>query len=895
WLQILKTLHISANSQELSSANLLESLVTIQVEQQSTGHSTFAMHPGSAQFLLFNRITKVLADFAKSRCVVIVIDDLHWADRSSLLLLTHLCEKLLELSILVVGAYRDMEISRKHPLFQTLGDINRAAKLRRVRLKGLSEEDVSSFITKTTEAEIPAKVLAALYEKTEGNPLFVSEVAGILKQSPVNTTLENLELEIPDGIQEAIGRRLNFLSEDCANLLSCASVVGRRFSIRILKKIIDEFNSVQIFQIIEEASGRGVIRVLDEAAGEFQFSHVLIRDILYGELSLAQKILLHGRVADSLVALQQGGSLQSNGEIARHYYQALQSGQGEQAVQYAVRAAEHAYKLSAYDEAASYYDLALEVLNFDSSLDQKQRAGILLQHSLCRHAAGLDVRQTLEALNHCLEVARENEQWRIFAEVACHKVYQGRTSERSSDALIDLTEALKHIEGDPGLIANVMAHRAMALRFCAYIGDAERVAYDAIQIADESGDPGARINALCMALLVLRGRPEKLSERISLGERALTIAREKHYHLNDTDALEWLILSCQESGDMKRVAEYIGQLNQSVEKYHVAKARYFATGASASLALFQGQWQRAETFIEAAFELGEGTLDGGAEGVYGAQMFLLNRELGRLPMISGALQQLLDDKTPMWAPGLLATYTDLNMLDQAVPLFDQLVANNFQQIAEDEMLLTCLVYLSETCVALNRVDAANGLYQRLLPYTGQMVSHPTAVCYGPADMYLGMLASMMNDFDESDRLFTQASQLANNAGNNMWIAHIKFRQAQVLRRHNYQGGKVIFQRLINEARDVAHGLGMVNILTKLDYIEKTQSNSKKADTDGLTHRELEILQLIAEGKSNKIIAAELNRSLATVATHVRSILNKTHTANRTEAAAYARERGGSSR
>jgi DNA-binding CsgD family transcriptional regulator len=263
-------------------------------------------------------------------------------------------------------------------------------------------------------------------------------------------------------------------------------------------------------------------------------------------------------------------------------------------------------------------------------------------------------------------------------------------------------------------------------------------------------------------------------------------------------------------------------------------------------------------------------------------------ELGRLPMIYTALQRLVNDRTAMWQPGLLATYTDLGLLDEAKTLFDELSKDDFRKVIEDELPQTCLVYLTETSMALSDSKKATGLYQRLSPYSGQMVSHPTAVCYGRADLYLGMLSSLINNLGEAEKFLACAASLSEKAGRNTWHAHIKYRHAQILQRHNYSGGKPVCNKLVDEPRTSALSLGMIKIQNKIEQLESDSSTDPTARLNGLAPRELGVLNLIAQGKSNKVIVAELSRSLATVATHVCAILNKTHTANRTEAAAFVR-------
>ena len=894
WLQILRNLQLTDDSLGLSPAAIFGDLAAAD-KQQSRSSSLLSSDVGSEQFLLFSKIANVLAQYASQRTLILVIDDLHWADKSSLLLLSHICRRLSQQAMLVIGTYRDIEITRKHPLFESLGDISRQANLRRIPLKGLSEQDVSGFIENTVSQTLSPEILKSLYDKTEGNPLFVSEVARILQQENLDRASGQVAIEIPEGIQEAIGRRLNQLSPQCNELLPMAAVIGRKFSLAVLNQLLPESEQMGLLETLEEAISRGIIEQRQNTVAEFQFCHVLTRDILYEELSLAKKIILHKKVADALVLLRDSDSEVSAGEIARHYYRAIQGGQSDAAVDYAIEAAEHAIKLAAYDEAREYYELAMDIFNLDDRRYAKRKAEVYYHIVECVHAVGSPTQVTADACALALGAARQTQQYEIFALAACRLVYVERRPRRSNQGLKVIEEALSYLsEDDLATRANLLAYHAMSLCFNSRRGDAERVAFEALAVAQRCGDKLVLCNSLCMALLVLRGRPEKLSERIRLGEQAVALAieiSESTGHLPIlNDPREWLIMTYQELGDMDRVTALIQQLETSIEQVYSFKGDYFCAGANANQALFEGRWQQAETLIEAASELGASKLDGSAEGVYGVQMFMLNRELGRLPMVQGALKRMLaNDNNAVWAPALLATYTELGLLDEARDIFEQLAANDFRPLGEGELFLTCLVYMIEACVELNDTDRAAALYQRLVPYSGQMLPHATAVSHGPADMYLGMLSSLMNNLDEAQKLFAKATALTEKSAPNMWQAHIMFRHAQVLKRHNFSGGRPKFDELVAQARAIAQAMGMVNLLAKL---AKLEADNELENTDlegGLTPRELEVLQMIALGKSNKLIAAELNRSLATVATHVRAILNKTHTANRTEAAAFAAE------
>jgi len=315
WLQILRNLQLTDDSLGLSPAAIFADLAAAEKQQRNRSSSLLSDNIGTAQFLLFSKIANVITQYASQRTLILVIDDLHWADKSSLLLLCHLSRQLSQLAVLVIGTYRDIEVTRKHPLFESLGDISRQASLRRIALKGLSEQDVAGYIGHTVSETLSPEILRSLYDKTDGNPLFVSEVARMLQQESFDQADSQLTIEIPEGIQEAIGRRLNQLSEQCNALLPLAAVIGRKFNIQLLNQLAPDSEQIGLLETLEEAVMRGIIEQGQNSLAEFQFCHVLTRDILYDELSLAKKIILHQKVADALVQLRDGGSEVSTATI----------------------------------------------------------------------------------------------------------------------------------------------------------------------------------------------------------------------------------------------------------------------------------------------------------------------------------------------------------------------------------------------------------------------------------------------------------------------------------------------------------------------------------------------------------------------------------------------------
>ena len=205
---------------------------------------------------------------------MIVLDNLHWADKPSLLLLEFLGQELGDASLLVVGTYRDVDLSRRHPLAETLGELTRQEHFHRAALRGLSRDDVGRFIQATSGIEPEEHLVKTLHSHTEGNPLFVSEVARMLEQEgELASQPPGGAIGIPEEVREVIGRRFNRLPEQCVQVLTIASVVGREFGLDQMGPLVDDLPQDRLLEVLEEAAAARVIEELPAAMGRYQFTH----------------------------------------------------------------------------------------------------------------------------------------------------------------------------------------------------------------------------------------------------------------------------------------------------------------------------------------------------------------------------------------------------------------------------------------------------------------------------------------------------------------------------------------------------------------------------------------------------------------------------------------------
>ncbi len=215
-----------------------------------------ALEPEAARFRLFASVTTFLKNASQTQPLMLVLDDLHWADRSSLMLLGFLARQLGDSRLLLVGCYRDTELSRQHPLAETLAQLSREPVFRRQVLRGLGQDEFEHFIEATTGVHLSQELTETLYARTEGNPFFMTEVIKLLSEGG-ELTAEHVGtpvgLRIPESVREVIGQRLNRLSERCNEALNAASVIGREFDFRLLIGVSGGVTEDQLLQSVDEA------------------------------------------------------------------------------------------------------------------------------------------------------------------------------------------------------------------------------------------------------------------------------------------------------------------------------------------------------------------------------------------------------------------------------------------------------------------------------------------------------------------------------------------------------------------------------------------------------------------------------------------------------------------
>jgi tetratricopeptide (TPR) repeat protein len=324
--------------------------------------------PEQARFRLFDSIVAFLKAASQNRPLALVLDDLHWSDVPSLMLLQFLAREISGSRLLLIGTYRDVDLNRQHPLAETLAELTRERRFERVVLRGLSFDDVGRFIEVASGMESPRSLAQAVYSQTEGNPLFGTEVVRLLVQEG-ELTAQNVrerdswEIRVPEGVREVLGRGLNRLSGKCNETLTIASVIGREFTLEQLDGLIDDLNQDMLLDVLEEGLTARVIEETPTAVGLYQFTHALIQETLTQEISLTRRVRLHARIAVTLEELYASDPESHAAELAHHFAQAETIHGTDKLVRYSGMAGYKALANYAYEEAANRFRTALSALD----------------------------------------------------------------------------------------------------------------------------------------------------------------------------------------------------------------------------------------------------------------------------------------------------------------------------------------------------------------------------------------------------------------------------------------------------------------------------------------------------------------------------------------------------
>lgn len=867
-----------------------------------------ALAPEQARFRTFDHIAAFLRRAAMAQPLVLIFDDLHWADAPSLLLLEFVAREVLDAPIVVLGTYRDVEVGRQHPLVRTVGEVVRTGQSQRVGLQGLSKREVGQLVA-ASGVTATAELVTAVYEETAGNPFFVHEVARLLAGEAGDGDAVGAErtarrLPMPESVREAVGRRLDRLSPACNEVLTAAAAIGRQFGLPVLARVSGR-TTEQVLEALEEAETARLIEEVPRRVGGYRFGHALIREALYEELSAVQKVRLHRQIGLALETLYGSDPEPHLAELAHHFVQAAPGGDAERAVAYARRAGERAMALLAFEDAAAHFDVALQVIDLLESPVEALQCDLMLVLAAAHLNAG-DVAAGRAIYLRAANLAKAAGLPEQLARAALGFGGEAITAWGYDAELVRVLEDALDLLGSEDSPMRAQLLTRLAIEYSDV--DAERfttLARDAETIAWRLGEP----RSLAFALI---GRLHVQLEHYEGWEALIATGREMA-QLGETigdRGLTWSAACgrlCGQllAGDVAEIDREIEACARIADDSRQPFFLFWTPTLRALRALVDGRFADAERHVAEAVALVPRAHLAHWVLWYAPNLFALRREQGKLAETETTLRDAIADtrdpeRDVTYRAMLALAYFETGRHEEARREFEVFAVDDFASVRRrnhrDTNTVHGLGYLAEVCAALADAPRATTLYGLLAPYASHnLVYGGTWHVAGSASHYLGLLAATLDLWDDAARHFEDALAMNGRMGARPLVARTQLAYAQMLARRGADGDYARARSLTDAALATANELGMIRLGADVAMLGSTlESRSTEhgaAARFGLTEREIDVLRLLAAGRSNPEIAALLFISAATARTHVSNIFAKLDVHSRTEAVDYAHRHG----
>jgi DNA-binding SARP family transcriptional activator len=758
-----------------------------ELASRDGGSEPAGARPEPDRARLFEGIAALLATIARSQPVLLVLDDLHWADKSTLLLLRQVVRYVETSPLLILGTYRDSEMSEA--LHGLLAGLLREHVYENIALRGLAAEDFARLVPVLSNHQAPSNAVRALWEETRGNPFFLEEMLRHLADRAVgdggswpDAGWPADEAVLPPRIKEVIAQRLVHVSPALRRLLEVAAVMGSEFRIDLLERIDDlaGLSDVELDELLREGLDAHLIAEVAEY-GHYVFSHSLVRQTLYEGMSATRRARVHLRIGVALesLAAEDPGYLP---ELARHFLRAP-PGHAGKAVDYATRAAARTLGLLAFEEAARLYSMALEALERSDPGDPRRLSLLLAQGDAQRKAGDTDAAR--DTFREAGVVARATEDADALGQAA---LGYGGTSQMAGGVVDPLTvalleEALDALgEQETALRARLLARLAVELSFSDLREQRAALTEEAIEIADRAGDPGTRSYVLIARHWSLWG-PENLDERLTTARRLLQLGEETRDQKIVLQGHRWCMMHLLERGDVTAAEAEVDMYIALAEERRRPSERWYGYLYRAMLLLLAGRLADAERLIDEGERIGERVQEHNARQGVVLQRVALRREQGRLAEVESAVRDNVEryPAIPGWHSVLAHVCIELGRPDEAQRELARFAAGGFRDLPHDGIWLGAIGYLAETSAALGDRAAAARLRDLLLPYAGRNITVGwTSTCAGSASRHLGLLAATLGLDEEARRHFDAALEMNARMGAAPWVARTQIDYAELL-------------------------------------------------------------------------------------------------------------------
>jgi DNA-binding CsgD family transcriptional regulator len=840
------------------------------------------------RFRQFDAVSRLLRHVTLARPFVIVLDDMHWADPASLLLLRHLGRTLSDEPLLLMVSHRDTE----HTHAAIFAELLREPVTRGIHLGGLSEGSVARQLTSIVGSDVADAEAGRIHQITGGNPFFVQEMGRVLGDRKAGLSSR----AVPASVLDAIAGRLARLTPASVTLLRAGSIIGRDFGAAVVAAMLTLPVS-ECLAPLDEAGAAGLVEP-GASPGEHRFAHALIRDAIADGLSTPERVRLHRCAADAIEEFYATDLSPHLFDLARHWTFAAVQGDRLRASGWIERAGEEAMRRLGYEESARLLRLAIDVAG--GELDEISRCRLLLATARALFRSGdiaACVDTCAEAATRAARIGRAD----LMAQAALVAEAVGPTETEATTRRL-CADALAVVDPDEIAVrARLTARLAEASIYLAWGREHGTEDYEvagsasaqALELAERSGDRTA-LEAALRARRLARSGPDGIDERRGLAERMLSLGRATADPETRMWSHLWSIDVAFEFGDLTRVGREVELLSWCVGEIRGPIARFHLLTAQAVLAQARGRFADAIRLMHEAFAAVAWT---GARGHgFNVRAGLLGRVGNHIGHeASGSVQATgYGDATvfdrPLPTAGVIIAVAnalllaDVGRLDEAAAVYRSL-GPVVAWTPSPHAILVALAFGIDLAMMVGSRDDVALLHDRLAVYRGHhLVSGAGQVAYGgPAELSLGRAARYLNRLDDAvnDLEHAAASCVANGAVG--FQTEAEYELGATLAQRARPGDHTRARSLLTQCASRARSLGMKPFEAKAHALLDELGHRRPSP---LTPREHVVAELVGQGFTNREIAERLVLSERTAQNHVQHILTKLALSNRSQIAVW---------
>jgi class 3 adenylate cyclase/tetratricopeptide (TPR) repeat protein len=748
--------------------------------------------PEMERYRLFDAVANWLTAASSDEPVLLVLDDIQWAAKPTLLLLRHIV-RAGGGRVLLLCTYRDTELTHDHPLVELVADLRRQGGVERLSLTGLDDLGVAAFVEQMSGQTLDdaGRALArAVYEETEGNPFFVLEVLRHLVETGAVERHEGFwtprlpidQLGIPEGVRDVVGRRLARLSDEANQTLRIASVIGPEFELSVVQAAGDLSEDTLLAAVEEAATARVVTEV---SATRYRFAHALIRATLYESLSGARQVTLHRKTAEAIESIHQAALDNYVPALAHHWAKASAPvTDPARAVEYARMAGDRALAQLANDEASDYYASGLDLLEAAGvQPDDPRRLELLIGRGVAQRRAGDPGYR--ESLVNAARLARKLGDTDALARAALANtlgsIWTG-VLHVDADRVENLEAALEAVGGnDLAARARLLATLGLEL---AWEPDARRrlaLSEEALRIARALGDSATLAHVLLARDYTITA-PENVNERFTATTELLALAETLGDPVIASNALGLRFKAAMELADVAEAERTLAANRQRVTDLGQPMLTWATLHHHATLRILHAE-PDAEAAIAASYEFGLGSARRPDMALFRMlQLYQVFVDQGRLTELAESFREVVERyRYPVGTAGYAVILTESGQDDTAARLFDELAATGFAHPTNNVAWLMFHGMCALLCAHFSRRDCVPLLKSRLEPWADQLIVGAFAGwVFGPVSFHLGLLATTAGDWEEAEACFATAAATQERIKAPAWLARTRVEWARML-------------------------------------------------------------------------------------------------------------------